>query len=107
MLPGETVLSGAPKACERCGKKLKPVVNFKNGRVYIGTECCRIPITRESEYYKTPLEAEADLPAFQAAFEGTGPIPKMARSAGFNPNGLRVEAYDESKGDFLDWLRGD
>lgn len=107
MLPGETVLSGASKTCEDCGKELKPDVIFKNGRVYIGTECCRITITRESEYYRTPLEAEADLPAFQAAFDGTGSIPKMARTSGFKPNGLTVDAYDESKGSFLDWLNGD
>lgn len=103
-MPGETVLSGAPKNCDECGKKLVPAVCYTNRLAYIGTECCVGPYSRESEYYKTPMEAEADLPAFQAAFDGTGPIPKMARTAGYKPGTLTVDVYDESKGDFEDWL---
>lgn len=103
-MPGETVLSGAPKTCERCKMTPKPDVQFANGFIYIGTECRCGPKTRESDYYNSPVDAGADVQKYQDAFDGKGPIPETARKAGYQPGKLTIDTYDPSKGSFEDWI---
>ena len=60
MLTGETILSGAESTCPDCGVKLVLKV-LHTCAYYIGTECNCGPYSRESDYYKTREEAQADL----------------------------------------------
>jgi len=53
MLPGETILSGAPDKCPDCGKQLNFEVLKSAAGYYIGTQCCCGPYSRESGYFKT------------------------------------------------------
>ena len=64
MIPGETILTGAPSTCRHCHKKLVFEVLESAAGFYIGTACDCGPYTRESEeYYRTYEEAEAALEA--------------------------------------------
>jgi len=66
MFPGETLLSGAPTRCDRCG--LTPDLQIYESRAgfYIGTWCYCGPYSRESGYYPTREAAEQ---AFRAGPE--------------------------------------
>jgi hypothetical protein len=60
MIPGETIASGAPRTCPRCGATPEIQVLCTNAW-YIGTWCNCGPYTRESGYYATEEEAQAAL----------------------------------------------
>lgn len=63
-LPGETItgVNGTGElSCEDCGELLPLRVLRSNAGYYIGTFCNCGPYSRESDYYETPEEAEADL----------------------------------------------
>ena len=59
-LPGE-LLGLRGTVCPRCGKWLTPMVCNSAGGWYVGYFCCCGPISRETEYYRTPALAEAAL----------------------------------------------
>jgi hypothetical protein len=71
-LPGET--GHAFKTCEDCGEVLTPKV-LKTCAFYIGTFCLCGPYSRESLYYGTLEEAQADL----ERLEERGVLPPWAR----------------------------
>ena len=50
MLPGETILSGAPSTCPECGREVQFQVCQSAAGYYIGTMCDCGPYTRESDY---------------------------------------------------------
>ena len=52
MFAGETIRTGADTNCDLCGKEYEFKI-LKTCGWYIGTECCGMPYTRESEYYKS------------------------------------------------------
>lgn len=58
MIPGETILSGAPSTCSECGVKLKLQICRSPAGYYIGTLCECGPYSRESGYYPTHEAAE-------------------------------------------------
>jgi hypothetical protein len=59
MLPGETILSGAPETCPDCGVFVLPFEVLESGAgFYIGTMCNDGPYSRESGYFPTREEAE-------------------------------------------------
>lgn len=60
MMNNETIGTGAPGTCPDCGIKLVPKV-LKTCAYYIGTYCNCGPYSRESEYFATKAEAEAEL----------------------------------------------
>ena len=64
MLPGETILTGAPPNCEVCGELfgLRPMQSAAGW--YIGTGCCNGPNTRESRYWDTEEETQIALIAW-------------------------------------------
>lgn len=80
MFEGETLLSGAARSCKDCGSTHTMRVLLSGAGYYIGSACDCGPNTRESDYYLTREEAEKDLPSFEAALAGTGPVPSAARS---------------------------
>ena len=51
MITGESILSGAPKTCQSCGKTPEFQVLSSGAGYYIGTECDCGPYTRESIYF--------------------------------------------------------
>lgn len=55
-MPGETIKTGAPNVCDKCGVLKLQVL--KSNLWYIGTLCCGMPYSRESEYYATEEEAQ-------------------------------------------------
>jgi len=61
MLNGETIATGAPDTCSDCGEVLKLRVCRSHAGWYLGTMCNCGPYSRESGYYDTQEEAEADL----------------------------------------------
>ena len=61
MIPGETILSGAPQTCPDCGVTLNLEVLQSAAGYYIGTQCRCGPYTRESGYFKTRQAAEQAL----------------------------------------------
>lgn len=61
MMPGETIRSGAPATCPECNKKLTAEVLQSYAGYYIGTICFCGPYSRESGYYNTYAEAQANL----------------------------------------------
>jgi hypothetical protein len=65
MIPGETILSGAPDVCSECGKKLKFQVCHSAAGYFIGTECNCGPYSRESEYLSDDIEASEFLIRWQ------------------------------------------
>jgi hypothetical protein len=64
MLPGETILSGAPRQCAECKVRLVPRVLRSAAGYYIGTQCNCGPYSRESHYFGTRAAAEAALPDY-------------------------------------------
>jgi hypothetical protein len=60
MMPGETILSGAPNICEDCGMRLIFKVLISSAP-YIGTQCECGPHSRESHYFSSVAEAETAL----------------------------------------------
>lgn len=60
-LPGE--IGHFFHTCEDCGEVLVPKVCLSGAGYYIGTMCCCGPYSRESGYYRTREEAQADLDA--------------------------------------------
>lgn len=75
MMPGETILSGAPDTCRDCGIELKFEVLRSAGGYYIGTRCDCGPYSRESEYFTTRDEAQRALDA-----ESGSTSPSWARA---------------------------
>lgn len=63
MMPGETILTGAPDTCRDCGVELKLEVLRSAAGYYIGTQCDCGPYSRESGYYMTRDAAQKDLDA--------------------------------------------
>lgn len=61
MLNGETIGTGAPKACPDCKVKPEFEVCQSAAGYYIGTMCDCGPYSRESGYYRTFAAAEKDL----------------------------------------------
>jgi len=61
MLKGETILTGADKACEICGEPYSFEVMHSSAGFYIGSQCCVGPWTRESRYWDRRTEAELAL----------------------------------------------
>jgi hypothetical protein len=61
VMPGETLLTGAPATCKDCGVELGLKVLRSAAGYYIGSQCYCGPYSRESGYYKTREEAEKDL----------------------------------------------
>jgi hypothetical protein len=62
------------KTCEDCGTLLKPQV-LKTCAFYIGTQCLCGPYSRESVYYGSQEEAQADLDRLKER----GVLPPWAR----------------------------
>ena len=75
MLPGETILSGAPNTCPDCKQELPFRVLKSHAGFYIGTACCCGPYSRETDYYETRELAEHDL----ATFLGGEILPTVRR----------------------------
>lgn len=63
-LKGETIGTGAPSTCPDCGVKLELQVLHSGAGYYIGTFCNCGPYSRESGYYGTREQAQADLQTF-------------------------------------------
>lgn len=63
MIPGETILTGAPETCSDCHITPKLSVYSSPGGAgyYIGTYCECGPYSRESDYFKTRELAEKAL----------------------------------------------
>ena len=61
MIPGETILSGAPSTCRTCGVKLVLKPCRSGAGWYLGTACFCGPYSRESVYFKTEEEAKEAL----------------------------------------------
>lgn len=61
MMNGETISSGAPCKCSDCQVVLKLDVHRSAAGWYLGTWCGCGPYSRESGYYSSKEEAEADL----------------------------------------------
>jgi hypothetical protein len=61
MLPGETILSGAPRQCPECKVRLVLKVLQSAAGYYIGTQCNCGPYSRQSHYFGTRATAEAAL----------------------------------------------
>jgi hypothetical protein len=59
MLPGETILSGAPRKCDDCGVTVVLKVLKSAAGYYIGTQCQCGPYSRESGYFATRDEAQS------------------------------------------------
>lgn len=57
MLPGETILNGAPKKCPGCGTTLVMQVCNSGAGYYVGTICRCGPYSRETDY-GTKAQAE-------------------------------------------------
>ena len=51
MLPGETILTGAPRKCDECGVTVEYKVCQSNEGFFVGTECNCGPYTRETGYF--------------------------------------------------------
>ena len=64
MLPGETILSGAPTHCDVCGSQYDFRVMQSQAGFYIGTACCSGANTRESRYWDTEEETQIALVAW-------------------------------------------
>lgn len=58
---GETISTGASDTCPDCNQKLELKVCCSAAGYYIGTECCGIPNSRESGYFRTESAAETAL----------------------------------------------
>jgi hypothetical protein len=61
VIPGETILSGAPSVCPDCLATLVMRVCRSAAGYYLGTWCCCGPYSRESGYFDTREAAEAAL----------------------------------------------
>ncbi len=97
MLPGESILSGAPDTCSDCKKRLEPKVMRSPAGYYIGTSCDCGPYSRESDYFKDREAAEKALPLYRVAVAGlieVVPIPQK-RTTDYRPGGLTVEILDD------------
>lgn len=68
MLPGETIMSGAPSTCPDCGVTPELDVHRSAAGYYIGTFCGCGPYSRESDYYPTREAAEAALKSGKVAW---------------------------------------
>jgi len=68
MLPGETIMSGAPETCPDCGVTPELDVHMSGAGYYIGTFCGCGPYSRESGYYPTREAAEAALESGEVAW---------------------------------------
>jgi len=58
MFPRETILTGAPKSCKQCDYIFEFQVMSSPAGYYVGTSCLCGPYTRETGYFKTPVEAQ-------------------------------------------------
>ena len=64
MIPGETILSGAPSVCSDCGKEVTWAVMRSAAGYYVGTLCDCGPYSRETEYLPGEKAAEIALAFF-------------------------------------------
>jgi len=71
MLPGETILSGAPDVCNDCNAKLNMEVLRSPAGYYIGSMCRCGPYSRETGYFKNKKQAEDAL----RLYDETGEMP--------------------------------
>jgi hypothetical protein len=60
-LEDETIASGAAPRCPDCGRMPKLDVQYSAAGYYIGAWCDCGPYSRESGYYRTGEDAQADL----------------------------------------------
>jgi len=60
-LPGETLTTGASPTCLDCGETVTLDVHSTPAGYYVGTWCNCGPYSRESVYYASREQAEADL----------------------------------------------
>lgn len=58
MIPGETIMSGAPTTCPTCQRRVLLEVCRSGAGYYIGTYCDCGPYSRESGYYRSHEEAQ-------------------------------------------------
>ena len=65
MIPGETILNGAPNVCPDCKRKLEFAVQQSAAGYYVGTWCDCGPYSRETEYFDTREEAEMSLACYK------------------------------------------
>jgi hypothetical protein len=63
MFPGETIATGASPTCSDCGISPKLEVLQSPAGYYIGTMCNCGPYSRESDYYRTRMDADIALEA--------------------------------------------
>ena len=64
MMQGETISSGGYATCPDCKITPNLGVYCSGAGYYIGTYCHCGPYSRESGYYRTAAEAEADMQDF-------------------------------------------
>ena len=79
MFPGETILTGAKTVCDECNSGLTFRVLCSSGGYYVGTQCCGIPYTRETEYFDTDQEAHAALWGMTDALTNHTQLPGFVR----------------------------
>ena len=73
-LPGETILTGAPRTCDECGVTVHLQVCQSPRGYYIGTMCNCGPYTRESVYFSDWETAAAQLEQWNSGvYEGVRP----------------------------------
>jgi hypothetical protein len=65
MIPGETIRSGAPRTCPECGIMPPFGVCHSSAGYYIGTYCECGPYSRETEYFKSEIDAKMALIKFR------------------------------------------
>jgi hypothetical protein len=62
VIPGETILSGAPETCPDCGTFVLPFKVLRSAAgFYIGTTCKEGPYSRESGYFESEASAKLAL----------------------------------------------
>jgi len=99
MLPGETILSGAPRQCPDCKARLVTRVLRSGAGYYLGTECNCGPYSRESHYFESRAVAEAALPDYLEDSRS----PQSARTKRFQPASFEVRSFGDCD-ELIDFL---